>query len=56
MFAAVQGGAAILGGGLAGTLYERTLPALVGVVAANQLVALVLLVVTLRHVRRSPAA
>ncbi|MGI3779439.1 MAG: MFS transporter [Janthinobacterium lividum] len=58
MFAAVQGGAAVLGGVVAGTLYERSLPALVGVVAVTQLVALVLLVVTLRHLRRSrtPAA
>ncbi|MGI3781069.1 MAG: MFS transporter [Janthinobacterium lividum] len=53
MFAAVQGGAAVLGGVLAGSLYERSLPALVGVVAGTQLVALVLLVVTLRHVRRA---
>jgi MFS family permease len=56
LFAAVQGGAAVLGGVLAGSLYERSLPALVVVVAATQLVALVLLVVTLRHVRRTPAA
>ncbi len=53
MFAAVQGGAAVLGGVLAGSLYERSLPALVVVVAATQVVALVLLVVTLRHVRRA---
>jgi MFS family permease len=51
LFAAVQGGAAVLGGVLAGSLYERSLPALVGVVAATQLVAFVLLLVTLRHVR-----
>jgi len=56
VFAAVQGAAAVLGGVLAGTLYERSLPALVGVVAASQLVALVLLLVTLRHVRGSHAA
>ena len=57
VFAAVQGAAAVLGGVLAGSLYERSLPALVGVVAATQLVAFVLLVVTLRHVegQRSPA-
>lgn len=48
-FAAVQGGAAVLGGGLAGWLYERSLPALVAVVAFTQLVALVLLVTTLRR-------
>lgn len=51
IFAAVQGAAAVLGGLLAGGLYERSLPALVGVVAGTQLVALVLLVVTLREVR-----
>ncbi|GAA3578103.1 MFS transporter [Microlunatus spumicola] len=56
LFAAVQGGAAVLGGVLAGSLYERSLPALVVVVAATQLVALVLLVVTLRHVRRARVA
>ena len=55
VFAAVQGAAAVVGGVLAGALYERSLPALVGVVAATQVVALVLLVVTLRHVRRGPA-
>ena len=48
-FAAVQGGAAVAGGGLAGWLYARSWPALVVVVAATQLVALVLLVVTLRR-------
>lgn len=53
VFAAVQGAAAIVGGLLAGTLYERSLPALVAVVAATQLVALVLLLVTLRHVRQN---
>lgn len=53
VFAAVQGGAAVLGGVLAGSLYERSLPGLVGVVAATQAAALVLLVVTLRHVRRT---
>ena len=56
VFAAVQGGAAVLGGGLAGRLYERSVPALVAVVAATQLAALVLLVVTLRHVRRTRVA
>lgn len=53
VFAAVQGAAAVVGGVAAGALYERSLPALVAVVAATQLVALVLLVVTLRHVRRA---
>jgi hypothetical protein len=51
LFAAVQGGAAVLGGTVAGALYSRSVPALVVVVAATQVVALVLLVVTLR---RSP--
>jgi len=49
VFAAVQGAAAILGGGLAGTLYEHSLPILVGIVGATQLGALVLLLVTLRR-------
>ncbi|SDU90389.1 Major Facilitator Superfamily protein [Microlunatus sagamiharensis] len=48
VFAAVQGGAAVAGGALAGALYERSLPALVVVVGATQVVALVLLVTTLR--------
>jgi MFS family permease len=50
-FAAVQGGAAVLGGGTAGWLYAGSLPALVAVVAATQVVALVLLLVTLRRQR-----
>jgi MFS-type transporter involved in bile tolerance (Atg22 family) len=49
LFAAVQGGAAVLGGAAAGALYERSVPALVGVMAATQVVALVLLLVTLRR-------
>ena len=48
VFAAVQGGAALAGGALAGALYERSLPALVVVVALTQVAALVLLVTTLR--------
>jgi MFS family permease len=48
MFAAIQGGAAAVGGILAGGLYERSLPLLVGVVAATQLVALGLYVATMR--------
>jgi hypothetical protein len=55
MFAAVQGGAAVVGGVLAGGLYERSLPLLVAVVAAIQLVALVLYVATMRGVRRGVA-
>jgi predicted MFS family arabinose efflux permease len=49
LFAAVQGGAAVLGGAVAGALYERSVPALVAVVAATQVVALVLLLITLRR-------
>ncbi len=47
-FAAVQGGAALAGGTLAGALYERSLPGLVALVAATQVVALALYAVTLR--------
>ena len=55
MFAAVQGGAAVVGGVLAGGLYERSLPLLVVVVAATQVVALVFYVVTLRGTGRTIA-
>ncbi|GAA1837130.1 MFS transporter [Microlunatus capsulatus] len=48
-FAAVQGGAAVLGGAGAGWLYERSLPALVVLVALTQVVSLVLLLVSLRR-------
>ena len=51
VFAGVQGAAALAGGTLAGILYERSLPALVIVVAAVQFVALALLVLTLRQSR-----
>jgi predicted MFS family arabinose efflux permease len=47
-FAAVQGGAAVLGGAAAGWLSSRSVPALVALVAATQLVALALLLATLR--------
>jgi MFS family permease len=53
VFAAVQGAAAIGGGVMAGALYERSLPALIVTVAATQLVALVLLIATLRRNRRN---
>ena len=53
-FAAVQGAAAVAGGAMAGALYARSVPALVAAVAATQLVALTLLVATLRL--RAPAA
>jgi MFS family permease len=51
LFAAVQGGAALVGGTVAGTLYERSLPALVAVVVASQAVALGLYAITLRERR-----
>ncbi|TGN66943.1 MFS transporter [Nocardioides eburneiflavus] len=55
VFAGVQGLFAIVGGVTAGWLYERSLPALVVVVALAQVAALVLLAGTLRNgtVRRS---
>jgi len=53
-FAAVQGAAAVAGGAMAGALYARSVPALVAAVAATQLVALTLLVATLRL--RAPVA
>jgi MFS family permease len=52
VFAAVQGGAAIGGGVMAGALYERSLPMLIVAVAATQVVALVLLIATLRRNQR----
>lgn len=51
LFAAVQGGAAIAGGAMAGALYARSVPWLTGAVALTQLVALVLLVISLRRGR-----
>jgi len=48
LFAAIQGAAAVAGGVLAGALSERSVPALVVVVGLLQVVALVLLVRTLR--------
>jgi MFS family permease len=52
VFAAVQGAAAIGGGVMAGALYERSLPMLIVAVAATQVVALVLLIATLRRHQR----
>jgi MFS family permease len=49
VFAAVQGSAAVVGGTMAGALYTRSLPALITAVALIELVALALLVATLRH-------
>ncbi|GAB7189369.1 MFS transporter [Kineococcus sp. NUM-3379] len=51
-FAGVQGAGALVGGVALGALYEVSLPALVAVVAAAQVLALVLLVPV---VRRAPA-
>ena len=48
VFAAIQGAAAVVGGGVAGALYSRSVPALVAVVGLTQLVAAVLLVRSLR--------
>jgi MFS family permease len=47
-FGAVQGAAAVLGGAMAGALYEHSLPALISIVGATQLITLALLIVTLR--------
>ena len=52
VFAGVQGAFAIVGGLAAGWLYDRSLSALVGVVAVSQLIALVLLARTVRSLRR----
>ncbi|NPD06264.1 MFS transporter [Nocardioides sp. zg-1308] len=49
VFAGIQGLLAVVGGTAAGWLYERSLTALVVVVAVTQVVALVLLVGTLRR-------
>ena len=48
VFAGIQGVTAVGGGALSGWLYERSLTALTVVVAATQLVALLLLMHTLR--------
>ena len=52
VFAGIQGLLAIIGGVTAGWLYERSLPALVAVVAVTQVVALVLLIGTFRRSAR----
>ena len=51
MFGAVIGVAAAAGGALAGGLYEVSVPLLVAVTAALQVVALAVLLVTIRRVR-----
>ncbi|HEY6809793.1 MAG TPA: MFS transporter [Propionibacteriaceae bacterium] len=53
VFAAVQGAAAIAGGVMAGALYQHSLPILIAAVAATQVVALVLLIATLRRQQRT---
>lgn len=52
VFAAIQGAMAIVGGALAGGLYERSVPTLVVVVAISQVAAFVLLYVTLTRTSR----
>jgi MFS family permease len=52
VFAGIQGLFAIVGGVTAGWLYDRSLPALVAVVALTQLVAMVLLADTFRRSAR----
>jgi MFS family permease len=49
VFAAVQGAAAVAGGVMAGALYQRSLPILIAAVIATQIIALALLLATLRH-------
>jgi MFS family permease len=49
VFAALQGAAAIAGGVMAGALYQRSLPILIAAVVATQIIALVLLIATLRR-------
>lgn len=56
VFAAVQGAAAICGGVMAGALYERSLPILIAAVIVTQIIALVLLVATLRRHQKTPTA
>ena len=56
VFAGIQGAFAIVGGVGAGWLYERSLTALVVVVAVTQAVALLLLVRTVRGARTQSAA
>ena len=48
VFAAVQGGAAMAGGAMAGALYQQSLPILIAVVGITQIGTLLLLLATLR--------
>jgi MFS family permease len=48
VFAAVQGGAAMAGGAMAGALYQQSLPILIAVVGITQIGTLILLLATLR--------
>jgi MFS family permease len=54
IFGAVVGGAAALGGVLAGALYDVSVPVLVATTVALQVVALVVLLLTLRRIRTEP--
>jgi MFS family permease len=49
VFAAIQGAAAIVGGAAAGFLYQPSLPVLIGLVAATQLAATILLALPSQH-------
>jgi len=56
VFAAVEGAAAIGGGVMAGALYERSLPILIAAVVIIQIIALILLIATLRRYHRPRSA
>jgi MFS family permease len=56
VFAAVQGAGALIGGLAAGALYEYSVAALVAVVAAVQVLALLLLIPVVRGFGRQDAA
>ena len=51
VFAAIQGGAAVAGGALAGFLYSRSILALTIIIAVVQAISLILLVINTREVR-----
>ena len=48
----IEGAAAVAGGVMAGALYERSLPILITAVVITQIIALILLIATLRHQRK----